>query len=89
MTSFYEQVINALFYELFFFGELHAASLHFFRFVNEASLPTLDSLPPSTSARLQSLFDLFRKLEAPGHPLRIALDKLQALDLVRIVEGMS
>jgi hypothetical protein len=54
--------------------------------VNDASLPTLDSLPSAKLARLQALFDLFQKLRGPGHPLRIALDKLQTLDLVRIIE---
>ena len=41
------------------------------------------------TTRLQTLFDLFQKLQAPGHPLRIALDKLQTLDLVRIIEDKS
>jgi len=89
VASFYEQVINALVYELFFSEELHAAGLGFFDLVNDASLPTLDSLPSSKEARLQGLFDLFQKLQMPGHPLRIALDKLQTLDLVRIVEDKS
>lgn len=87
VASFFEQVINALVYELFFAEELHAAGLRFFDLVNNANLPALDSLPAAKAARLQALFDLFQNLQAPGHPLRIALDKLQTLDLVRIIES--
>jgi hypothetical protein len=89
VASFYEQMINALVYELFFPEELHTAGLRFFGLVNGVSLPTVDSLPSAQSARLQALFDLFQKLQAPGHQLRIALDKLQTLDLVRIIESKS
>jgi hypothetical protein len=89
VASCYEQVVNALVYELFFTEELQTAGLYFFDLVNDVSLPTLDSLPSAQSARLQALFDLFQKLQAPGHPLRIALDKLQTLDLVRTIEGKS
>jgi adenine-specific DNA-methyltransferase len=86
VASFYEQVINALVYELFFSEDIRAAGLDFFGLVNNANLPTLDSLPTSNESRLQGLFDLFKKLQMPGHPLRVALDKLQTLDLVRIIE---
>jgi hypothetical protein len=89
MASFFEQVINALVYELFFSDEIHSSSLHFFDLVNAANLPLLTALPSQKSARIQTLFDLFHKLQAPGHPLRIALDKLQTLDLVRTVEEKS
>jgi type I restriction-modification system DNA methylase subunit len=87
VASFYEQLINALAYELFFREELNTVGLRFFGLVNGVSLPALESLPKSKEARLQGLFDLFQNLQMPGHPLRIALDKLQTLDLVRIVEG--
>lgn len=89
VVSLFEQIINALVYELFLSDELHSSGLHFFSLMNDVSWPTLDSLPSSQSARLEALFGLFQKLQAPGHPLRIALDKLQTLDLVRIVEGKS
>jgi adenine-specific DNA-methyltransferase len=89
MASFFEQLVNALVYELFFSDELHSSSLHFFDLLNDAKLPLLNSLPSQKSARLQALFDLFQNLQAPGHPLRIALDKLQTLDLVRTIEDKS
>lgn len=89
VTSFYEEVINALVYELLFPEELHSAGLNFFSLVEDARLPTVNSLPSSNEARLQGLFDLFLKLQMAGHPLRIALARLQTLDLVRIIEDKS
>ena len=86
VASFFEQLLNALAYELFFPEEFHTASLRFFAFVNDAELPELDSLPSQKTVRLQALLDIFHKLQSPGHPIRIALDKLQTLDLVRIIE---
>jgi adenine-specific DNA-methyltransferase len=89
MASFFEQVINALVFELFFADELYSSECHFFDLVHDAKLPLLNSLPSQKSARIQALFDLFQKLQAPGHPLRISLDKLQTLDLVRTIEEKS
>ena len=84
---FFEQLVNCLIYELFFTKELHAAELHFFALLEDAGLPVLNSLPPGRLARLEELLRLSQKLQSPGNPVRVALDKLQTLDLVRIVEG--
>lgn len=45
------------------------------------------AVPSETVARLDRYRDQFKKLRAAGHPLRGALDKLQTLDLVGIIEG--
>ncbi|MGH7989816.1 MAG: hypothetical protein ACREDS_06495, partial [Limisphaerales bacterium] len=87
IASYFEQTVNALVYELFFPQELHTASLHCFDLVTAAALPAPDQLPPETAARLDWHRQQFKKWSAPGHPLRVALDKLQTLDLVRIIEG--
>jgi hypothetical protein len=87
VASLFEQITNALVYELFLSVELHSSGLRFFGLVNDVSFPNLSSLPSSKPARLEALFGLYQQLQAPGHPLRIALDKLQALDLVSIIEG--
>jgi hypothetical protein len=85
IASYFEQTVNALVYELFFPEELHAAGLRFFELAAASPAP---ARPPSeTAARLDWHRDQFKKLSAPGHPLRVALDKLQTLDLVRIIEG--
>jgi hypothetical protein len=85
IASYLEQTVNALVYELFFQHELHVAGLRFFELA--ASLPAPATTPSDTAVRLDSLRKLYTKWSAPGHPLRIALDKLQTLDLVRIIEG--
>jgi hypothetical protein len=89
VASLFEQIINALVYELFFLDEISSTGLHFFQVVSDSNLPLLNSLPHQRQMRLDALFRLFQMLDAPGHPMRIALDKLQTLDLVRIVEGKS
>jgi hypothetical protein len=86
IASYFEQTVNALVYELFFPQELHAAGLHFFELAASA-LPAQAKLPPETASRMDWFRNQFKKLSAPGHPLRVALDKLQTLDLVRIIEG--
>jgi hypothetical protein len=85
IASYFEQTVNALVYELFFPEELHAAGLRFFELA--AASPAPAKPPSETAARLDWHRDQFKKLSAPGHPLRVALDKLQTLDLVRIIEG--
>jgi hypothetical protein len=87
IASYFEQIVNALVYELFFAEELHAAGLHYFELIAVSPIP---AKPPSeTAVRLDWYRDQFKKLSAPGHPLRIALDKLQTLDLVRIIEAQA
>jgi hypothetical protein len=86
IASYFEQTVNALVYELFFPQELHAAGLKFFELA--ATTPIAKPMnPPASAAGLDWYREQFKKLSAPGHPLRVALDKLQTLDLVRIIEG--
>lgn len=88
IASYFEQTVNALVYELFFPQELHAASLKFFELA--AVTPIAKPMnPPASAAGLDWYREQFKKLSAPGHPLRVALDKLQTLDLVRIIEGQA
>ncbi len=88
IASYFEQTVNALVYELFFPQELHAAVLNFFELA--AATPIAKPMnPPASAAGLDWYREQFKKLSAPGHPLRVALDKLQTLDLVRIIEGQA
>ena len=95
MLAFWEQVINALVYEIFFPAELAAARLAFFRLVDEAALRPLAELPTADgrktcindAERLHSLRTAFERLDARSHPLRAALSTLAGLDFVRLIEG--
>jgi len=85
MLAYFEQILNGLVYELYFPEEVHEAGLHLFDVVEQANLPSLDTLPEAN--RLPHLRTLFESLYDGTHPLRIALSKLQTLDTVRIIEG--
>ena len=83
----YEKLLNGLVYELYFPEELHAAGLHLFDLAEQARLPDINTLPEAS--RLETLRAKFEELNAPGHPLRAALDKLATLETVRIIEGRA
>ena len=85
MLAYFEQILNALVYELYFPEEVHGAGLHLFDLVEQAKLPSFDILPEPD--RIPHLRTLFESLYDGTHPLRIALTKLQTLDTVRIIEG--
>jgi len=86
IASYFEQTVNALVYELFFPDELRSADLRFFEIV-AATIANPSKLEVNANLRLEGYRSQFQKVSAPGHPLRVALDKLQTLDLVRIIEG--
>jgi hypothetical protein len=79
-------------YELYFPEELHAAGLRLFDLVGQAFLP---ALPPKDADRnvcatfLKTLRTKFEELHDARHPLKVALQKLQTLDTIRIIEGKA
>jgi hypothetical protein len=87
MLSYFEQLVNALVYELFFTEELHAAGLHFFDLIQAEALPQLEKL--SETDRLPRLRKLFQTTYASDHKLRQALYRLGSLEVVRIIEGKA
>jgi hypothetical protein len=87
MVAYWERVLNGLVYELYFPEELHAAGLRLFDLVASAALPDVTALPEAD--RLPRLRQKFEELHDGAHPLKVALDKLQTLDTVRIIEGKA
>jgi hypothetical protein len=87
MLAYFEQILNGLVYELYFPKEVHGAGLRLFDLVETANLPALDTLPKAQ--RLPRLRRLFETLHDGTHPVKIALQKLQTLDTVRIIEGKA
>jgi adenine-specific DNA-methyltransferase len=87
MLAYWERVLNGLVYELYFPAEVHEAGLHLFDLVDQSNIPDVCVVPESTL--LRTLRTKFEELYDGTHPLRIALDKLQTLDTVRIIEGKS
>jgi hypothetical protein len=92
MVAYWEQVLNGLVYELYFPEELHAAGLRLFDLVGQAFLP---ALPPKDADRnacatfLKTLRTKFEELYDARHALKIALEKLQTLETIRIIEGKA
>ncbi len=89
MVAFWEQLVNALVYELFFPAELADAHLAFFHLVDEADLHPLDALADADAERLHALRTAFERLNVTSHPLRAALFTLAGLDFVRLIEGRT
>ena len=87
MVAYWERVLNGLVYELYFPEEMHAAGLRLFDLVASANLPDVTALPEAE--HLPRLRQKFEELHDGAHPLRIALDKLQTLDTIRIIEGKA
>lgn len=87
MLAYWDQVLNSLVYELYFPNEIHDAGLHLFDLVQEANLPEVNKILEKD--RLPMLRKKFEELHDGTHPLRIALDKLQTLDTIRIIEGRA
>jgi hypothetical protein len=89
IAAYIEQWVNALVYELYFPAEFRAAGLQFFELTESLKLPALDSLPTAAGDRLERFRKLHKEWSGQGHQLRIALDKLRTLDLVRTIEGQA
>lgn len=87
MLAYWERILNGLVYELYFPEEVHGAGLHLFDLVEKVRLPDVNEMPEAE--RLPRLRKLFETLHDGAHPLKIALDKLQTLDTVRIIEGKA
>ena len=87
MLAYWERVLNGLVYELYFPEEVHGAGLHLFDVFGDAQVADPNNGPESS--RLKVLRASFERLYDGTHPLRIALDKLQTLDTIRIIEGKS
>ena len=87
MLAYWERILNGLVYELYFPDEVHGAGLHLFDLTAAAKIPDVAKIPePERLPRLRALFET---LHDGSHPLRIALDKLQTLDTIRIIEGKA
>lgn len=89
MRDYYEEILNALVYELYLPDDLHTAGLHFFDLVMAANLPRVDREPHDPAAHLTALRRKFEEIYTPSHPLRAALQKLHTLDPIRIIEGKT
>lgn len=81
----FEQLINGLVFELFFSNELHAANIRLFDACEQAGIGKLAAL--QGDARAKATEKLASAIFANDHPIYAMLFDLQALEVVRIIEG--
>jgi hypothetical protein len=81
----FEQLLNGFVYELFFKDDLHARGLTLFAEAERAGLGQLAGL--EGSALVKAAQEFADRVFQPSHPLYGMLFDLQALDVVRIIEG--
>jgi len=84
MLGYFEQIIDALVYELYLPDELHAADKRFFEPLTAERLP---SLADHEGNELQVISKLFKRLSNVNHPVRKNLYFLDNLESIRIIEG--
>ncbi|MBC6962584.1 MAG: hypothetical protein DWB48_07605 [Nitrosomonas sp.] len=87
MVSYFEQIINALVYELYFPEEIHGSGRNFMSLLQRETLPSIPEDTDETHIRV--LRQLFERLFKTDHPLREAIFYLDSLELVRIIEGKA
>jgi len=87
MLGYFEQILNALVYELYFPEDLHARGLRFFDLVTQANIPDIETMPEPK--RLDALRKKFEELYDTNHRLRGAIFDLGSLDIVRTIEGKA
>jgi hypothetical protein len=86
-AGYFEQLVNALVYELFFPEPLHNAGLHFFRIAEQANIRPLSEI--QRGREFSELRAKFEELYASDHPLRQSLFALDSIQEVRVIEGKA
>lgn len=86
MLSYFEQIINALVYELYLTDELHEAGRTFFEPLASEKLPALADIKGDKPTHLRRIFE---RLFDREHPIRQNIFFLDTLESVRIIEGKA
>ena len=81
----FEQLINGLVFELFFPDDLHRANIRLFDACEKAGIGKLADLKDKALATAAN--ELAGRIFATSHPIYALLFDLQALDVVRLIEG--
>ena len=81
----FEQLINGLVFELFFPKELHDADIHLFDACEAACLAELAEL--QGDAQWKAAEKMAATIFTNDHPIYAMLFDMQALEVVRIIEG--
>lgn len=84
MISYFEQIIDALCYELYLTEEIHQAGKEFFRPLFAEKLPAINEIKADKLTEIRRIFDrLFHR----DHIIRQNIFFLDTIESVRIIEG--
>src|SRR6266540_2026912 len=86
MISYFEQLVDALVYELYLPGEIHEAGKQFFAPLIAEQLPALDEIKGD---KLEALRRIFERLYDRNHVIRKNIFFLDTIESVRIIEGKA
>jgi len=86
MTAYFEQLIDALVYELYFPEEFSNDVRSPLHALLSAELPVLNKLG---SNKLSGLRELYQRLYATDHPVRRMAFFLAGIETVRVIEAKS
>ncbi|RAL68828.1 protein of unknown function DUF450 [Dehalococcoides mccartyi] len=86
MTAYFEQLIDALVYEIYFPEEFSDSGKSPIHLLTQAQLPVLKELKGDKASILR---DIFQRLYATDHPVRSMLFFLDSLETVRVIEAKS
>ncbi len=83
-SSFFENLIDSMVYELYFPEEIKAADCEVLK-----HLTNLLDLKEDwdDNEKLKAIEKVYKELSAPSHPVSIAMQKMQEVEEVRIIEG--
>ncbi|MEQ1604689.1 MAG: N-6 DNA methylase [Pyrinomonadaceae bacterium] len=84
MISYFEQIIDALCYELYLTDEIHDAEKYFFGPLEKERLQTIDDI---TGHKHEHIREAFERLFDRNHIVRKNIYFLDTLESVRIIEG--
>lgn len=87
MFAYLERLLNGLIYELYFPDELSKTGIQLFTLLRDVSFPRITAT--SYTAGIVELREVFEDLYEGRHAIRTALDKLQTLDVVRVIEDKT
>lgn len=84
MLSYFEQIVDALVYELYFPEEIHSHNRYFMGLLQRENLPVLNQ---SQENQLRQLRQTFERLFETNHPVRQNLFFLDNVSIIRTIEG--
>ena len=83
-VSFFESLIDAMVYELYFPDEIKSADAEVLKHLTD--LPEFNN-DWAEEKKLEIIENVYRELSDPAHPVSIAMKKMQEIEEIRIIEG--